>query len=133
ARGSRRGSARDCGGKWRALSARFARRKSSSRTRRTCARGDSTSGSGILPGWGTMRRGELWALTTPALPTKESGCGYWPTLVKGDGGKTESIAQLTRRKAKNMAKGNKTLPQIQVTHMIQWEDAPFGTGEAHRR
>ena len=37
-----------------------------------------------LPSWGSMRDGELWEHTIPALLTEGTGCGSWPTPAARD-------------------------------------------------
>ena len=67
------------GAKWRALSVKYDHATSSWRTHRCLFDGDLIESLQTLPKWGSMRSGELWELTTPALPTDGSACGYWPT------------------------------------------------------
>jgi len=73
------GEDRVSGRKWRALCVKYDRDTSSWKTHRCLFPGDSIESLQTLPKWGLMRSGELWELTTPALPTVENGYGYWPT------------------------------------------------------
>jgi len=69
----------DSGRKWRESSVRYDRATSGWRTHR-CLFDEALPGSSvILPRWGMTVDGVLLERTTPALLTKESGCGCWPT------------------------------------------------------
>jgi hypothetical protein len=75
------------GGKWHGSLARYDRATSSWRT----PQGSLFEGLDVFsetwPQWGTMRNGECWARTTPALRRKERGSGFWPTLTANIGSK----------------------------------------------
>jgi len=69
---------------WPASSARFDRDTYTWRTLQCSLLGDSTPCSVKLPRWGTMRHGELSALTMPEEITNATGYGLWPTPAARD-------------------------------------------------
>ena len=79
------GSDPGCGNTWRGSLARYDPDTCSWRTVQYSLLGDLTLFSQTWPRWGTMRNGECSERTMPALPTRETGYGSWPTPVKTDG------------------------------------------------
>lgn len=93
----------------------------------------------ILPAWGSMRCGELSALTPPVFGTKEKESGFWPTpragrpgsRPNGKGGKVlleeVQIAEGARKRGKMVAGRN--LPALSPVWVewlmgfpLQWTD-----------
>ena len=72
------------GVKWPASLARYDPVTRSWRTRQRLLFEDSTECLEIFPKWVTMRKGELWGRSTPALPTNGIGSGLLPTPVSSD-------------------------------------------------
>lgn len=70
--------------RWRGLSVKYDRATCGWKTHHCLFQEDLPESSVTLPNWGLMRDGELWERTTPALPTGESGSGYWPTPTQID-------------------------------------------------
>ena len=79
-----RARVRDYGARCRGSLARWDRATCSWKTHQFSLLGGLESFSGTWPRWGMMRGGECWELTTPALPTSESGSGFWQTPVADD-------------------------------------------------
>jgi hypothetical protein len=71
------------------------------------ALGDLELSSKIWPRWGMMLGGECWELATSVRPTKEIGCGSWPTPVRSDFN--------LRRQSKGW-KGNDLVSQVSIRH-----------------
>lgn len=86
-------SGQECGGKWPESFAKWDRDTSSWRTHQCSLLGDLESFSGTWPRWGMMQNGECLGLSTPALPTSETGSGLWPTPRATDGDKGSRTAQ----------------------------------------
>lgn len=95
-----KGSAAGSGPKWHASSARFDLDSRSWKTAHCLWEEVLPWSSVTLPRWGTMRRGELWERTTPALPTSGTGFGFWPTPVASEhadcGTNWESLKRLDK-------------------------------------
>lgn len=108
----------DYGPTWLALSVRFDRNTSSWRTLPCSEVVDSKWFSKTLPKWGMMRGGELWALTTSAHPTNETGCGLWrpPQASEGERG-VDSTPALTDNRIK---RGKQIFLSHQVKHKFLW-------------
>jgi hypothetical protein len=74
-----------CGPKPLALLARYDPAMHSWKTcQASLALDTSTPSLPTLPRWGCLRDGELWARTTPGLPTSATGSGLWPTPAARD-------------------------------------------------
>jgi len=73
------------GQKWRASFAKYIPDMSSWKTAQCSLLGDSDEFSETWPRWGSMRDGECWERTTPALIISETESGYWPTPQASDG------------------------------------------------
>lgn len=78
------GSVRGSGAKWRESLAKYDPDSRSWKTRQCSLLGDLEPFSGTWPRWGMMRNGAFWERMTPALPTFESGSGFWQTPVSDD-------------------------------------------------
>ena len=74
--------------RWPGSFARFDPASSSWKTAQCSLLGDLEEFSGTWPRWGSMRDGECWAQTMPALPTFGNGSGFWPTSVARDQGRS---------------------------------------------
>lgn len=75
------------GEKWRGSLARYDRDSCSWKTHQRSLLGGWAEFSETWPQWGLMLDGELLEQTTPTLPTKERGSGFWPTLTASIGKK----------------------------------------------
>lgn len=74
----------DCGKSLRGSLAKYDRATSSWKTRQCLLLGGLESFAETWPRWGMTRRGELFPLPTPALPTCASESGSWGTPRKSD-------------------------------------------------
>ncbi len=75
----------DSGERWPASWVKFDPASCSWKTAQGSLLGDSVAFWGTWPNWGSMRNGECWALTTPALSTSGKESGFWPTVRASDG------------------------------------------------
>ena len=87
-----------CGKKWRELSERFDLATSSWRIPPYSSSEDLPWLSVILPRWGMLRGGVLWALTTPEHLTNGTGSGLWrtPTVSCAERGAMDGRIRLAR-------------------------------------
>ena len=73
-----------------------------------------------LPNWGSMRDGELWEHTIPALLTEGTGCGFWPTPAARDYKGSNS-----REHCAVNGSGRKHMDQL--ANAVAYPDLYFGT------
>ena len=78
-------SAAGYGQKWRGSLAKYDRVTCSWRTAQSSLLEDLEQSLETWPRWGSMRSGECWAPTTPALRTSEKESGFWPSVRASDG------------------------------------------------
>ena len=90
-------SSRDCGAKWRELSARYDRNTSSWKTARCLLSEDLPWSSVTLPKWGMMRAGELWERTMQERRTGGIGAGFLPTPTAKDAASSARITTKTNK------------------------------------
>lgn len=74
---------------------------SSRKTPRYCGVAALTLSSETCPNWGMMQGGVCWELGTSARPTRETGCGSWPTPTRRDYKGTNSPEGLIRKDGKS--------------------------------
>lgn len=99
----------DSGAKWQGSFAKFDPDTLSWKTAQCSLLGGSEEFSETWPKWGSMRNGESYPRTTPALPTYENASGLWPTpdASCGKRGWSKTIAEKVAagdRKRKSGAK-----------------------------
>ena len=76
------GENRGSGSRWRALSAKYDRRRCSWKIAPCSPLVDSKKSSLRWPRWGMMRAGVCWALDTSDTPLSETGYGYWGSISR---------------------------------------------------
>ena len=70
------------GSRWRALSAKYDRRRCSWKIAQCSPLVDSKRCSRRWPRWGMMQNGVCWALDTSDTPLSETGYGYWGSISR---------------------------------------------------
>lgn len=117
------------GGRWRGLSVKYDPALSSWKTARSLFPEVLDWSCLTLPRWGTMRDGELWALTTQVLPTAVSASGYLPLSRQKNPG-LDSLQQAIFRKgwttpsASDATRGGTITENMTGTSLAQQVNTP---------
>lgn len=124
-------SAADSGRRWLGLLAKYDRDSFTWKTLQRSLVEDSGEYSATWPAWGSMRNGECWERTIPALRTCATEFGLWPTPCATDSSDRKvdsgSLHATKRGTFKHMGK-NGTLSQIRLSQVVRHR-TPDGVGQ----
>ena len=119
---------RDCGSRCSELLERYNLRMYSRKTARFYVPVDLAPSSKDLHAWGTTYLGACWELGIRVTPTKETGCGYWPTPTATDASGTGSPSQMLRDSPSLSAKIGGPIHPTFLEWLMGW---PLGWTDIH--